>query len=129
MQVQCGDVTYFVVAPALGVANQVVCYSRPLNHVIGGSFPTTDIRLDMNSAHQLLGLAWRGAPQEVTSTIAIEANAADRVAVLWLSPLCKCATHKHTYVSPPPYAFRLTLATNTGGASATEVCYIKVWAK
>jgi len=127
MQVQCDDVTYFVTAQALGVTNQVVCYSRSLDQVIGALPGGPDIRLDMNSAHQLLGLAWRGAPQQVTSTTAMEANMTNRVVVLWLSPLCKCASHRPTHFAAPPYAYGVSVAAK--GIDAGEVCYIKVWAK
>lgn len=126
MQVQCDDVTYFVTAQALGVTNQVVCYSRSLDGLVGAFAQGPDIRVDLNKVHQMLGLAWRGAPPEVQRACALDVNMADRVVVLWLAPLCECASHEVTHYTAPPYRFRLSVATNP---TKEAPCYMKVWAK
>lgn len=125
MQVQCDDITYFVTAQALGVTNQVVCYSRPIATLLGTA-TSADIRVDFNAAHQMLGLAWRGAPTEVTSTTSLDVNTAERVMVVWLDPLCKCAIHARDHFCDPPFAFGVTVAHNPDREGP---CYMKVWAK
>jgi hypothetical protein len=97
MQVQCGDVTYFVLAPTLGIQDQVVVRTLPLAEVLESSVGQVaphsmpPLTVDVNGRREVLGMAWDGAPEAVRAAPAIEAS--DEAAVIWLQPSCECARH------------------------------------
>jgi hypothetical protein len=121
MQVQCDDVTYFVLAQVLDVANQRVVHTVTLQDMVPyHKFPL--LTMDLNRQHGLLGIAWRNAPASVATSHVLEANMADQVAVLWLNPQCKCALHStNNYAQVLPGVY-LTVACDNEHLP----CYIKI---
>jgi len=121
MQVQCDDVTYFVLAQVFDIAHQRVKHTVTLQDMLPyHTFPVMTV--DLNKQHDMLGIAWRDAPSCVATGHVLEANMEDQVAVLWLNPQCKCARHTtNNYGNVFPHLY-LTVACD----SSSRPCYIKM---
>jgi len=118
MQVQCGDVTYFVLAPTLGVRDQVVVRTLSLAELMPHlGVPLT---VDVNAQREVLGVAWDGAPEAVRAAPAIEASG--EAAVIWLRPTCECARHHLLHYTLLTGVCITTAQAQRGGAP----CYVKV---
>lgn len=121
MQVQCDNVTYFVLAQVLDATNQRVAHTVAMHDILPyHEFPR--LAVDLNLQHDLLGIAWWNAPAAVTGSHVLEANMADQVAVLWLNPQCKCALHSTTNYAQVLPGVYLTVACD----SDRLPCYIKL---
>lgn len=119
MQIQCGDVTYFVLAPTLGIQDQVVVRSMSLAEV----FPGVPLTVDLNAQREVLGMAWDGAPEAVRAAPAIEASG--EAAVIWLRPTCECARHYLLHYTLLKGAC-ITMAQAPTTRPGVPPCYVKV---
>jgi hypothetical protein len=121
MQIQCGEVTYFVLAPTLGVRDQVVVRTLSLADLMPHlGVPLT---VDVNGGREVLGVAWDGAPEAVRAAPAIEASG--EAAVIWLRPTCECARHTLRHCTLLPGACITTAQAPTTRPGGTP-CYVKV---